>query len=260
MNEYDEIEQYIMEQYNDMELQFELIDEALAEPTKAKKISKLKEVLKEHPYFSDAQMALTSLTAKDIYDTLRDVENTLQLQGEYLMSIDVDFEEEMGHFYSIIETRPFMRLMYHKLQILIELEYYMEAINCCNYMLQLNQRDNMGVRYDLISLVGVLVNFDEAVSIAKQHDDSDLQIQFILLVSALVHNKQAQAKKYAKNLKVYQHEILGAIHAFLEQEDMPEMFSYGSIEHFHTALFKIRFALPLFDIVDLFLLFDEAIN
>ncbi|KAB3534724.1 hypothetical protein F8154_08340 [Alkaliphilus pronyensis] len=60
------------------------------------------------------------------------------------------FEENMGHFWGLLETRPFMRANMGFVQCFIEKGSTTEAIDNMYTMLDLNPNDNQGVRYLLV--------------------------------------------------------------------------------------------------------------
>lgn len=63
------------------------------------------------------------------------------------------FEEHVGHFWGLHETRPFMRAQFFKAQSLWELARQSEAIDLCWELLKLNPNDNQGVRYVLFDYI-----------------------------------------------------------------------------------------------------------
>ncbi len=62
---------------------------------------------------------------------------------------DLYFAENMGHFYGILETRPYMRALWYYSEALLNIGEKHEAIEIMEYMLDLNANDNLGVRFQL---------------------------------------------------------------------------------------------------------------
>lgn len=60
------------------------------------------------------------------------------------------FKQNKGCFYGLLETRPYMRAVYAKAQILWELGCAKEAISNFKRLLELNPSDHQGVRYNLM--------------------------------------------------------------------------------------------------------------
>ena len=69
--------------------------------------------------------------------------------GERALGKEV-FEEEVGNFWSIIETRPYMRALLALADLLWVIGDRDEAIGLYQEMLRLNPDDNQGVRYIII--------------------------------------------------------------------------------------------------------------
>lgn len=57
------------------------------------------------------------------------------------------FEADVGHFWALLDTRPYMRALLDLAQLLWELDRKREAIGHLQEMLRLNPNDNQGVRY-----------------------------------------------------------------------------------------------------------------
>ena len=82
------------------------------------------------------------------------------------------FDEERGHFWGLVETRPYMRARHGLAQALWALGKRREAIGHLQAMLDLNPGDNQGVRYLLLDWL-LLVGDDPAVAslLARYPDD-----------------------------------------------------------------------------------------
>ncbi|MHC5110905.1 MAG: tetratricopeptide repeat protein [Planctomycetota bacterium] len=68
--------------------------------------------------------------------------------GERSLGADV-FANEVGHFWGILETRPYMRARFELAQLLWDLDQRAEAVSHYEDLLRLNPNDNQGVRYVL---------------------------------------------------------------------------------------------------------------
>ncbi|MFD1708889.1 SEC-C metal-binding domain-containing protein [Siminovitchia sediminis] len=92
------------------------------------------------------------------------------LIGEKELGADF-FEEMKGHFWGFVETRPFMRAKYNyaaALELTDELE---EAKKQYEEILELNEQDNLGVRYQLFNLYIELEEYQNACSILKKYEE-----------------------------------------------------------------------------------------
>ena len=81
------------------------------------------------------------------------------------------FEENMGHFWLIHETRPFMQCLFEQSQLLWEEGERQRAVDQYKYMLKLNPNDNQGVRDVLLANLLELNRLDEAHELYLQYED-----------------------------------------------------------------------------------------
>ena len=90
--------------------------------------------------------------------------------GERALGVDV-FEEDAGHFWGIIETRPYMRAREGLAHSLWELGEREAAIGHYKEMLRLNSNDNQGVRYVLLDSLLAMGRDDEAGLLLAEYED-----------------------------------------------------------------------------------------
>ncbi|RLE27287.1 hypothetical protein DRJ54_07935, partial [Candidatus Acetothermia bacterium] len=81
------------------------------------------------------------------------------------------FEEEVGHFWGLLSTRPYMRARLGLAQCLWELGEYEAAIEHFQDLLRLNPRDNQGVRFSLINALLILGRDEEAKELLERYRD-----------------------------------------------------------------------------------------
>jgi tetratricopeptide (TPR) repeat protein len=81
------------------------------------------------------------------------------------------FTEAVGHFWGLLETRPYMRALHGQAEVLWELRRHAEAAAIFREMLRLNPGDNQGVRYSLLQLLLELDRIDEARALIAQYED-----------------------------------------------------------------------------------------
>ncbi len=83
--------------------------------------------------------------------------NRLHLMREVISKAEENlgkayFEEHKGHFWSVLETRPYMRALLHLAELQLRQGHTDEAIASYQRMVDLNERDNQGMRYRLLGL------------------------------------------------------------------------------------------------------------
>ncbi len=128
----------------------ELAYDALETGDLGEALSLVNEALQLDPDCTDAQRLLVSLMAFD-------PENKIQLMREVVEKAERNFGEQffaetMGHFWGTVSTRPYMRTLQHLGELLAEAGSLTEAAAVFERMLELNPRDNQGVRYPLLAI------------------------------------------------------------------------------------------------------------
>lgn len=83
------------------------------------------------------------------------------------------FEEEVGHFWGLVQTRPYMRARFGLAQTLHALNRMDEAIGHCCELLRLNPNDNQGVRLVLLPLLLELGHDEDAGALLAEYADDE---------------------------------------------------------------------------------------
>lgn len=125
----------------------DLIYEAFETESPRKRIQLAKKALKVSPDCADAYVLLAEESAKSLQEAKDLYEKGVQA-GERALGEET-FEEEAGHFWGILETRPYMRAREGLAACLWELGEREEAMEHFWQMLELNPGDNQGIRYEL---------------------------------------------------------------------------------------------------------------
>lgn len=81
------------------------------------------------------------------------------------------FKENAGHFWGLLETRPYMRALEGKARCLWELRRREEALDVYQDMLRLNPNDNQGMRYLLLDLLLTMNREAELVKLISKYKD-----------------------------------------------------------------------------------------
>ncbi len=80
------------------------------------------------------------------------------------------FKHEVGHFWGISDTRPYMRARFGLARSLWRMRRHDDAIAHCSEMLRLNPNDNQGVRYMLARYLLEVGRDSDAVDILNFYD------------------------------------------------------------------------------------------
>ncbi len=141
----------------------------------------------------------------DAYNILAQTKaETLEQAKEYYLkgieagknSLGEHFEEYKGHFWSIHETRPFMRAMSDYSNILCAMGEEIKGINIMKEMLELNPNDNQGIRHVLITRLLILKRYLEAENLLEDYED-DFSAEWYYSKAYLYFNKTS--KRYLAN-------------------------------------------------------------
>ena len=125
----------------------DLIYEAFETESPRKRVQLAKKALKVSPDCADAYVLLAEEDAGSLEEARKLYQKGVEA-GERALGRET-FEEEAGHFWGILETRPYMRARQGLAVCLWELEEREEAIEHYREMLYLNPGDNQGIRYEL---------------------------------------------------------------------------------------------------------------
>ncbi len=109
---------------------------------------------------------------------------TLLEKGDAQMEREGHFREDMGEFWLVYETRPYMRLRYTYLQALKDCGMMRRAVAEGERLMELCKSDNLGVRYDLIHLYTYLEEEEKALALFHS-DEYGEECQMLLALSLL---------------------------------------------------------------------------
>ena len=95
--------------------------------------------------------------------------------GERVLGPQV-FEQEAGHFWSAVETRPYMRARFGLAQVLEDFGRRDEAMDHYRELLRLNANDNQGVRYLILPALLLAGRDDEAAALLDRYADDVMAV------------------------------------------------------------------------------------
>ena len=148
-----------------------------------------------------------------------------------LLKKDNYFEDSVGYFWGIIETRPYLRAKAGRIRVLLNLEKYDEAIKECEDILRLNNHDNMGIRYTLMNLYCLLGKYDELNIFYKKYKEETAYMLFPLAIMYYKQVKKEKSLKILKDLNKCNKYIIDLLIGKCKKPNKyPEYYSFGSIE------------------------------
>lgn len=150
----------------------DLVYEAYEQPvSKRKKL--VKQALELDPNNADAFNYLASIE-KNIDKAIAQYEKAIKA-GEKTLGKKF-FKEEKGHFWGMLETRPYMRAKVGLADCLYAKNEVDKAIKIYEEMLELNPGDNQGIRYLLSTLLLGKKDMTKFEKFIKENEDEDCAV------------------------------------------------------------------------------------
>ena len=156
-------------------------------------------LLELEPDYLDAELMIADIAARSDFEHLERLEKVCK-HGEELMKKEGLLPDSIGAFWGILETRPYMRALCSKLQALIEMGMMKKAIDVAEEMLTLCESDNMGIRFQLISLYAY---FEDAMNANRILEKYPGHATSMLMPLSLLYFKLGDlelSKKYLNTL------------------------------------------------------------
>ncbi len=154
-----------------MEEACKLLDKAINSKDNKKALEYAKEAYKTEERCLDAAILISELT-----DSLKEkndiIENAINREKEHLTKDGYFEKENIGIFYGLMETRPYIRALTYKARLLIANNKITLAIKQCEEILRLNNSDNMGVRYLLSAIYAYIEDEKQLLKLLKKYPEN----------------------------------------------------------------------------------------
>ncbi len=151
----------------------------LAEEAESQKeaLKYAKKALKLEPDNIDAQAAVAVNSASTIETTVKKLKAVYTSATVQMKEQGYFDDENIGHFWLITETRPYMRLLDTYSDTLYNCGKMKLAAKTLEEMIRLCENDNLGARYTLMHIYCHLEDEESAMNLAKKfHDDDSVQM------------------------------------------------------------------------------------
>lgn len=213
--------------------------DAWSETSTRKRVQLAKRALKISPDCADAYVLLaeeTAKTAEEAYDFYR----AGVAAGERALGADA-FERDTGHFWEIMETRPYLRALYGLAQLEIELGAIDAGIAAFRRILELNPNDNQGARFQLLSILLETEKTAEVHKLLRQYKDefSASWAYGRALLTFLEHgntrHSRANLQEALQRNIYFPAYLLGALPI---PDELPEYMEFGSASEGLTLYFE----------------------
>jgi lipopolysaccharide biosynthesis regulator YciM len=157
-----------------------------------------KKALKVYPACVDAQVMLAEVQSDNLQDYIIALEKAVA-DGRKELG-EQFFKENKGYFWGLIETRPFMRAMSGLADGYMELgkKGYAKAIAVYEEILELNNNDNQGVRYNLSNCYICEKLYDKAQQLIGISDENISFFNWAKVLIAYATQGEVAAEKALK--------------------------------------------------------------
>jgi tetratricopeptide (TPR) repeat protein len=218
----------------------EIAFEAMEAPTRAKRVALARKALVISPLCADAY-AVLAMETDDPKEALALQRQAVEAGAKALG--EKTFEEDVGMFWALVETRPYMRARQALAADLWEIGERNEAIEHYQDMLRLNPEDNQGNRYALLDALLELGRDGPAAELLKRYKDDDSaawEWSRALLAFRKHGDKPASRKALAKADETNKHvaDYLAGRKALPKQE--PDFIGVGDDDEAVAYLFGAR--------------------
>ena len=109
-------------------------------------------------------------------------------------------KDNIGLFYGMFETRPYVRGLYAKADYLILDGKIKQARDICKEILRLNQNDNMGSRYLLMAIYAYFEEENDMLKLYKKYPEEALEMLFPLFILYYKLGNDKKAKEYLSRI------------------------------------------------------------
>jgi tetratricopeptide (TPR) repeat protein len=208
----------------------ELAFDAMEAESEAQARKLAKRALTKDPDCVDALVLLADLDARTPKQAVEALQNAVSA-GERSLG-EKFFKENKGHFWGLLETRPYMRALEHLATVLRAMGRNLEAIKNYEKMIELNPGDNQGVRDPLLGLYLATGKLEGARKLLDDYgDDSMANFAWGRVLERFLSGDKpgaAAALKKARKANPFVELYLSGQRNF--PKGMPDMYSPGSEE------------------------------
>lgn len=152
----------------------EVIYDAWEAPTKKRRIALARKALEISPDCADAYLILAETEAASVEDVINLYRKGVEA-GERAIGKKA-FKNDVGHFWGLLETRPYMRARAALAECLREEGKHEEAVEHYWEMLRLNPNDNQGIRDLLMPCLIELGRDKDAEKLFKQYEGDGMAV------------------------------------------------------------------------------------
>lgn len=105
-------------------------------------------------------------------------------------------KDNIGHFYGIFETRPYIRGLYAKAHFYTFEGKMKQARDICKEILRLNEGDNTGARHLLMAIYAFLEEEGDMLKLYKKYSEDSLEMLLPLYILYFKRDNDKRAQMY----------------------------------------------------------------
>lgn len=174
---------------------YEILEEAQNARNEKEAIKLAKKAYEKSPECFDAVLFQCDLEENGI-KRMKLLDDGLEVEKNRLTKEKYFDKENIGHFYGIFETRPYIRGLVVKAEYLLEEGKLRQAESICKEVLRLNESDNIGARYLLMAIFATLEEEDDMLKLYNKYPEEDLEMLFPLFALYYKIGNDKKAKEY----------------------------------------------------------------
>jgi tetratricopeptide (TPR) repeat protein len=216
--------------------------DALEAVDKAQARKLAKRALKLDPDCVDALVLMTGLDSRTRREVIDGLQKAVEA-GE--RSLGAKFiRENTGHFWMLIETRPWMRALGELAAALKGAGLHMDALRIYERMLELNPNDNQGVRDPLLGLYLAVDDLAGAGRLLRKYkEDSMANFAWGRVLERFLAGDRTAARAALEKARKANRFVVQYMTAKMPiPEELPEMYSPGSEEEAVLCMDAVGFA------------------
>lgn len=174
---------------------YEILEEAQNARNEKEAIKLAKKAYEKSPECFDAILFQCDLEENGI-KRMKLLDDGLEAEKNRLTKKKYFDKENIGHFYGIFETRPYIIGLVIKAEYLLEEGKLRQAESICKEVLRLNENDNIGARYLLMAIFATLEEENDMLKLYKKYPEEDLEMLFPLFALYYKSGNDKKAKEY----------------------------------------------------------------
>ncbi len=229
---------------------YELLEQAEKTKSQRKALQLAQQAYEQCPACFDALLFQLNFEKDPIKEGQR-LDDGLAKEKERLVKEGYFAKDNIGSFYGIFETRPYIRGLYRKANDLLFYGQIKQARDLFLEILHLNKNDNTGARYLLMGIYAYLEDEKGILKLYKKYPEEQLEMLLPLFSLYYKLGDDKKAKEYLGRIHKANPNFVKFFQGKLkEKDDTPEgYYSKGKVSEVLVCLDKYMFLLDTMNII-----------